>query len=208
MPTSTVKNVNYLREWEHPASKNMIYYFDIEFEDGVKGEFSTTKKDQNKFIPGEEVEYTIEKKSSQSKGEYLKIDKKKTEENKSALPAKQWKKDPKVRKLIVAQTGVKCAIESLELPVVIDGKEVILKDIVKTPQNVLDLAAKYNNWIHDNSGDNEQMEIILQGQVHNAIKCHVAPALEIKSSDKVLEVAKIFRDGILKIAKIEGGNEL
>jgi hypothetical protein len=206
MPTSKAKTVTFNREWKSPQN-HMIYYFDIEFEDGTVGQFSTNKKDQNKFLPGVEVEYTVEPKSS-GKGDWNKIDKVKSDEGAKAVPSKKWSRDPKVRKLIIAQTAVKCAIETLELETPANGKMVVLKDRIQSPGDILNIAAKYNKFIIENAGGNEQLEIILQGQVHNAINSAVAPALAVNSSDRVLEIAKEFRDGILKIANLEGDNEL
>lgn len=203
MPTSKVKLVKYNREWTSDAG-HTVHYFDIEFEDGTVGQFSTNKKDQNKFLPDAEIEYTIEVKSG-GRGDWNKIDIVKQDKQSSAIPAKKWAKDPKVRKLIIAQTALKAAIESLNLTT---EKGDILKDLIKTPSDILAIAGKYNKWIHDNSGNNEQLEIILQGQVNNAINSQIAPALGINSSDRVLEIAKEFKEGILKIAKLEEGNEL
>ena len=203
MPKSKVKLVKYNREWKSDAG-HVVHYFDIEFEDGTTGQFSTNKKDQNKFLPDTEVEYTVEVKSG-SRGDWNKIDIVKQDKQSSAVPSKKWARDPKVRKLIIAQTALKAAIETLELET---EKGPLLKDIVTKPEHILAVAAKYNDWIHQNSGGNEQLEIILQGQVHNAINCQVAPGLKVSNSDELLEMAKEFKNGILKIAKLEDSNEL
>lgn len=50
------------------------YMFDIEFEDGKKGKFTTNKKEQNKFIPGQEYIVTEEIKTSSSGKSYIKFD--------------------------------------------------------------------------------------------------------------------------------------
>ena len=34
-----------------------VFYFDIEFEDGLKGQFSTNKREQTKFVAGNEYDY-------------------------------------------------------------------------------------------------------------------------------------------------------
>ena len=208
MPTSKVDTVKFNREWNSPQG-HTVFYFDISFEDGTEGQFSTNKKDQNKFFPGDEVEYTIEVKNG-AKGDWNKIDKPKEDKGGgSAIPKKKWQKDPKVRKLIMAQTSLKVAVECVrELKTVKEGKELALKDMVHTPEDVLNLAAYFNKWMHDNSGGNEQMEIILQGMLHNAVHLEPAKALNITSSKTVTDIAAILKEGILKIAKVGETNEL
>jgi hypothetical protein len=47
-------------EWNHEwtGRNGPVHDFDIEFEDGTIGQFSTTKKEQTKFTIGKEVKYT------------------------------------------------------------------------------------------------------------------------------------------------------
>ena len=59
MAKSKVTKVAFQREWKNPSFNTTVYYFDIEFEDGTKGEFSTNKKDQNKFLVGESYNYEV-----------------------------------------------------------------------------------------------------------------------------------------------------
>lgn len=55
-----VKKVDYLREWKNEQYNTTSYYFSVEFESGKKGEFSTNKREQIKFIVGNEYPYIIE----------------------------------------------------------------------------------------------------------------------------------------------------
>lgn len=48
--------IDYNHEWE--GRNGPVHDFDIEFEDGTIGQFSTTKKEQTKFEVGKEVKYT------------------------------------------------------------------------------------------------------------------------------------------------------
>lgn len=60
--------IDFNREYT-PPGKSTIYYFDIVWENGDKGQFSSAKKDQTKFQVGVEVEYVVEVKTS-PRGEY------------------------------------------------------------------------------------------------------------------------------------------
>jgi hypothetical protein len=48
--------IDYNHEWE--GRNGPVHDFDIEFEDGTIGQFSTTKRDQTKFVLNKEVKYT------------------------------------------------------------------------------------------------------------------------------------------------------
>ena len=191
MPTSIVKTVTFNREWQHPGTGSMIYYFDISFEDDTEGQFSTNKKDQNKFLVGQEYEYLTETKSG-GKGDYLFINKPKAEQGSSPVPSKKWKRDPKVRKLIMAQSCDDYALEMIDAMAVLDK--------VQAPEDVFRLGEKFYEWVHRNASDNEQMEIILQSSIKKAIKAVKIPVFKIDSSDRLLEVAFEFRTHVLKMA--------
>ena len=66
MSTSKVTKAEFNREWE--SSYGMLYYHDIEFEDGTKGQYPSKKKDQTKFVVGQTAEYETE-----DKGKWIKI---------------------------------------------------------------------------------------------------------------------------------------
>lgn len=68
MSTSKVTKAEFNREWESPHG--MLYYHDIEFEDGTKGQYASKSKDQTKFVVGQSAEYEI---AGQDKGGHNKI---------------------------------------------------------------------------------------------------------------------------------------
>lgn len=51
--------------WNHSweGQRGTVHDFDIEFEDGTIGQFSTTKKEQTKFTEGKEVRYSVTERS-------------------------------------------------------------------------------------------------------------------------------------------------
>lgn len=62
---STPTKIDFKREWS--GDKGTVYYFSIEFANGDKGDFSSNKKDQDKFKLNIETDYTIETKQ---RGQY------------------------------------------------------------------------------------------------------------------------------------------
>ena len=200
MTKSKVTKVEFQREWKHPGSQKMIYYFDVEFEDGIKGEFSTNKKDQNKFLVGEVYNYTVTVKSSEKKGEYNFIEKPKEQDEAAEVPGKKWKRDPAVRRLIIAQScqsSARLAIKHMDETYPELGLD---KKITK---EVLDgMANKFYDWVGQKASDNEQMEIVCQSQLNNAVECIPFKALKIKSSDILLQLAGDFVHQILARASV------
>ena len=59
---------------DYPGKSGHIYVFDIEFDDGTVGEFSTISENQTKFTIGKDVKYTAEDLVSKRGDEYVKID--------------------------------------------------------------------------------------------------------------------------------------
>jgi hypothetical protein len=64
-----VLSVEFNREWAPPGKTFKVYYFNIKTEDGLSGEFSTSSRDQTKFLTGQEYEVKIETKTT-GKGSY------------------------------------------------------------------------------------------------------------------------------------------
>ena len=55
--TSKIKSVEFKSEWANPKG-GVIYYHDIEFENGDKGQIG--KKEKNSLSVGDELTYTVE----------------------------------------------------------------------------------------------------------------------------------------------------
>jgi len=62
-----ITNVTFKKEYE--SKFGTMYGFNVEY-DGKSAYYSSKKKDQNKFVKGQEVEFTEEKRKN-DKGEYL-----------------------------------------------------------------------------------------------------------------------------------------
>ncbi len=101
MKTSKVKRVTGNGTWE--GNYGMMYKFEVEFENGDCGEYSSKKEFQTKFIEGEEVNYEfIDGKFPKVKPYY-------------APPQSNgqinYKKDDNVQDLIVRQSSLKAAVD-------------------------------------------------------------------------------------------------
>lgn len=57
---STVATATYKRSYQSKFGEMFVH--EITFENGDKGDYNAKGKDQDKFVPGKEVEYTIETK--------------------------------------------------------------------------------------------------------------------------------------------------
>lgn len=65
---SKVTKIEFKRDWAGP--NGTVYYFLIEFENGDKGQFSTKKREQDKFKEGVATDYTLETKQ---RGEFTDV---------------------------------------------------------------------------------------------------------------------------------------
>mgnify|MGYP003650425721 CR=1 FL=1 len=63
---SIVKKVDFQKTWKNKEGK-VFYSYDVEMENGDKGEYSSISDSQEKFVKGDEVEYNY------TEGEYPKI---------------------------------------------------------------------------------------------------------------------------------------
>lgn len=70
METKRAKPTNIEFQKEFNGTNGTIYYFRIDFENGDSGQFSSAKKEQDKFRVGVEEDYTIETKVN---GKYTNI---------------------------------------------------------------------------------------------------------------------------------------
>ena len=99
MKTSKVKRVTGNGTWE--GNYGMMYKFEVEFDNGDCGEYSSKSQEQTKFLEGQETTYEfIDGKFPKVKPYY-------------APPQSNgmYKKDDKVQDLIVRQSSLKAAVD-------------------------------------------------------------------------------------------------
>tara|TARA_Y100000004_G_scaffold197374_1_gene271589 strand:- start:5588 stop:5995 length:408 start_codon:yes stop_codon:yes gene_type:complete len=101
---SKVTSVQANGTWE--GKFGMMYKFEVSFENGDNGEYSSKSKDQNKFVIGEDIEYEyIDGRFPKVKPVYAKP------EFTSNTFSGGYKKDDNVQKMIVKQSSLKAAVE-------------------------------------------------------------------------------------------------
>ena len=132
MKTSKVKRVTGNGTWE--GNYGMMYKFEVEFENGDCGEYSSKKEFQTKFIEGEEANYEfIDGKFPKVKPYY-------------APPQSNgqinYKKDDNVQDLIVRQSSLKAAVDFCR------GNNC-------SPEEVCETAEIFTKWVYGKETINE-----------------------------------------------------
>lgn len=103
-----------------------MYKYEIAFENGDSGEYSSKSAEQNKFVVGQETEYTLE---AGQYGNKIKPVNNFQQGNFSAAP-----KSDKVQEYIVKQSSLKCAVDY----VIANGGDT---------KTILDTAEIFTNWV-------------------------------------------------------------
>lgn len=85
--------------WE--GNYGVMYKFEVTFENGDIGEYSSKAKDQNKFVTGQEVEYTL------TGGQFPKV--KPVYNPQGGGSFNKYNNDPNRQKMIVKQSSLKVA---------------------------------------------------------------------------------------------------
>lgn len=174
---SAPKSISWNREYDGTHGK--VHVFEIVFDNGDKGQFTTTKKDQTKFKVGESVDYSIETLKNKNDKEYTKIDKITTNPGKGGNGGGQ--KTPEVQRSIVASVCLDCAAILLESRGVADQVDPELHSLYT-------IADKFFNHIQDKAKGDTQLSINYQSRlklvVNNLVKYK---RLEITDSDKILK---------------------
>ena len=100
MKTDKVKKVTANGTWE--GKFGMMYKFEVEFENGDCGEYSSKSQEQTKFIEGQNADYEF------TAGKFPKV------KPFYALPTNKgmtYRKDDNVQNLIVRQSSLKAAVD-------------------------------------------------------------------------------------------------
>ena len=110
--------------WE--GSYGTMYKFEVSFENGDTGEYSSKSKDQNKFVIGHETEYEF------TDGKYPKV--KPVYNPPSGGSFNKFNNDPNRQKMIVKQSSLKVAIDYLSAK----GVNMDLNDVFKTADKIVE----------------------------------------------------------------------
>ena len=135
---SKVKKVQANGTWE--GKFGMMYKFEVEFEDGNAGEYSSKSQDQDKFIEGQEMEYEfIDGNFPKVKPIYQKPD------FVSGSSNGVYKKDDTVQKMIVKQSSLKAAVDFC--------------DDTSTVKDVIKVAQEFVDWVMEDKKPDENNEM-------------------------------------------------
>jgi hypothetical protein len=136
---SKVKKVQANGTWE--GKFGMMYKFEVEFEDGNAGEYSSKSQDQDKFIEGQEMEYEfIDGNFPKVKPIYQKPD------FVSGSSNGVYKKDDTVQKMIVKQSSLKSAVDYCS-----KGN--------CSPADVIKVAQEFVDWVMEDKKPDENNEM-------------------------------------------------
>lgn len=199
----TIDKIEFNRKFDTNTGRT-IFYFNVWITDEagkeLTGQFSTVKEDQDKFIIGKEYDLTVEIKTTQN-GEYNFFNKAKTDKNvKAPIKGKAWKKPASERRAMLAQSSQDNAIIALN-HIINTWPELGIQDKITKVEQINNIAINMIKWVTDNSGNNEQMEIICKTSIKRAITLIPIKGLNIKSTNDILKIASESR--ILVLANIE-----
>jgi len=127
MKKGKVKQVQSNGTWE--GNYGMMYKFEVTFENGDCGEYSSKSEQQTKFIEGEETEYEF------TGGKFPKV--KPYYAPPSSGGQSYYKKDDNIQNLIVRQSSIKCATE-LASAYINQGHTITVGDATKMAQEICD----------------------------------------------------------------------
>ena len=182
--TSTPKTIVFNREWTPSDGKFTNYYYDIEFDDGQVGQFSTNKPDgqQTKFKVGEETKYILKKVSK--KGTQM-LDKF-TEDK----PQGRYG-DPTVNERTAYSVCWSAAIKSMNMfkkKKIADGEK--MKGL--TEEDIDQVTIFYWNWVKKEGMDKRDESSIRWNAIMNAVEA--IELIEIDNFKGVVETAQASID--------------
>ena len=136
---SKVTSVQNNGTWE--GKFGLMYKFEVEFENGDCGEYSSKSQDQTKFVADQETDYEfIDGKFPKVKPVYQKPD------FASNGFSGGYKKDDNVQKMIVKQSSLKSAVDYCS-----KGN--------CSPSDVIKVAQEFVDWVMENKKPNENNEM-------------------------------------------------
>ena len=133
MKTSKVKRVTGNGTWE--GNYGMMYKFEVEFENGDCGEYSSKMENQTKFVAGEEANYEF------IDGKFPKVKPYYAPPQSNGQPI-NYKKDDNVQDLIVRQSSLKAAVDFCR------GNDC-------SPEEVCSTAQIFADWVNGKETNNE-----------------------------------------------------
>jgi len=138
MKKGKVKQVQPNGTWE--GNYGMMYKFEVTFDNGDCGEYSSKSEQQTKFIEGEETEYEF------TGGKFPKV--KPFYAAPSSNGQTYYKKDDNVQELIVRQSSLKAAVDYCSI-----------KGNNCSPDEVCETADIFVNWVMNKENKNKEDDL-------------------------------------------------
>lgn len=129
MATSKIKSCTFKSEWTNPKTNKIVYYHDVEFENGDKGQIGTLTSNPDKLSVGTEHTYHIEQ-----SGNNKKIVIEQPQNGFKGGSKFNTEFEEKKQKMIIAQSSLSSACNMYN-----QGS--------KTPEQILEIAEKFYNWV-------------------------------------------------------------
>lgn len=182
------------KPWVNPKFDKTIYYYQIEFDNSDKGQFSTSINPQTKFTIGESVEYTYDQdkdkdgkdKLDKYQNPVMKIDKFKEPFVQGG--GKKVMTNPSTEKSIASSVALKCS------RIFLLKKDNITPTIIKTLANDFYLYLITDNIIYTESVekfDNPSVQLAIQKQTALAEACEFCSILSYKK-EEIIAIAKDY----------------
>jgi len=162
-----------------------IYYFDIEFENGDSGQFSTNKENQTKFTVGKEVKYVMTDEVDKRGKAYTKIDIAK-EAFKGGQGGYRGGNTNKGSKSPEAEASILASV-CLDMANIVADKMSLQENINEDLKALHALANKFYKHIVEKSGSDVQKRINYQSRLKEVCNHFFDyPNLKISNSDDIL----------------------
>lgn len=198
--------ITFQREWQakdsvgNPTGKK-IFYYNIKFDNGDKGYFSTNVNPQTKFTLGQSIDYTYEQ--DKNKDNTDKVDK----FNNPVMKVDKWKEPfiagagkkvmskPHENRSIAASVALECSIDYLK------DKQGITQDLIRLMSDFL-----YAYLIKDNicfiqevdKWDSPEIQLSIQKQAALRRAVQSSALLDITSKEKLIIVSDYYNEFINK----------
>ena len=139
--TSKVLSVQANGSWD--GKFGTMYKFELAFENGDSGEYSSKSSDQKKFIQGQDATYTIDI----SNPTYPKI-KPIFNQSGGSFKGGGYKENPEIQRMIVKQSSLKVALDFM---IAKKPKELYVDDVFKVADKMVD-------WVMETSKNGASLE--------------------------------------------------
>ena len=174
----TAKVISSKQTRDFKGQKGQIYVHEVEFDNGDKGDYNSISKDQNKFVPGQEVEYEITTSEREHNGKTY-TDVKIKPIKKEFVPGKR-QMSPEEQKQISKQVAYECAIVMMKI---IDHKN------IKQGHDYV-TANKFTDWLEEKSKDTTYANASKMGckALREAVNTQTIPAINLDDNSVITRV--------------------